>query len=83
MQLGGSSAEHDGRYVLGDDALACLKDIKRWIRLYDEGYNRHDVARAVAEADLINNDVLEILSSWPETDGGQGLRYKISAACRK
>lgn len=69
--------------MLGDDALACLKDIKRWIRLYDEGYNRHDVARALAEADLVNNDLLEILSSWPETDEGQGLRYKIAASCCK
>ncbi|KAF2098057.1 timeless-domain-containing protein [Rhizodiscina lignyota] len=79
--LGGSSAEYDGRYVLGDDALACLKDIKRWLKLHDDSYNRHDVARALAEADLVCKDLLEILASWPETDEGQGMRYKIAAAC--
>ena len=31
------------KYALGDDALACLKDLRRWLKLYDEKLNRYDV----------------------------------------
>lgn len=35
--------EEDGKYTLGDDALACLKDLRMWLKLYDEKMNRYDV----------------------------------------
>lgn len=37
------STEDGGKYVLGDEALAVLKDLRRWLKLYDEKLNRYDV----------------------------------------
>jgi replication fork protection complex subunit Tof1/Swi1 len=67
--------------VLGDDALACLRDVKRWLKLYDEKSNRMDVARCLGEANLINGDLLPILSLWGTS--GQGSKYlsRIALAC--
>ncbi|GME23389.1 Timeless protein [Neofusicoccum parvum] len=79
--VGGSSIEQEGRYVLGDDALACLKDIRRWLRLYDQRLNRHDVARCLAEADVIKGDLCEILALWTEDRINDRLRSKAALAC--
>lgn len=67
--------------MLGDDALACLKDLRRWIKLYDQRLNRLDVARCLAEANLIRGDLLEILAGWPEDATEDKLKYKIMLAC--
>lgn len=67
--------------MLGDDALACLKDLKRWLLLYDEKTDRFDVKRCLAEANLVKGDLLEILASWREEDQEHGLRRKIAFAC--
>ena len=80
-QLGGTGADEDGRYVLGDDALACLKDLKRWLRLHDERANRLDVARCLADANLVNGDLLPILATWSETAMEDKFRSKIALAC--
>lgn len=80
-QLGGTGADEDGRYVLGDDALACLKDLKKWLKLHDEKANRLDVARCLAEANLVNGDLLEILATWPEEATEDKLKSKIALAC--
>jgi hypothetical protein len=82
-QVGGTGTEEDGRYVLGDDALACLKDIKRWLKLYDEKTNRLDVARCLAEANLVKGDLLEILAAWPEDATEDRVSSKIALACCK
>ncbi|KAI9719692.1 MAG: Topoisomerase 1-associated factor 1 [Chrysothrix sp. TS-e1954] len=79
--LGGSSAGEDGLYVLGDDALAVLKDIKRWLRLYDDKTNRLDVARLLAEANLVQGDLLPILASWPEAAHEGSFRGKVALLC--
>ncbi|KAL9134701.1 MAG: hypothetical protein Q9175_004114 [Cornicularia normoerica] len=79
--LGGTGAEEDGRYVLGDDALACLKDLKRWLKLHDEKANRLDVARCLAEANLVKGDLLEILVAWPEAATEDKIKSKIALAC--
>ncbi|KAL8692884.1 MAG: hypothetical protein Q9218_002177 [Villophora microphyllina] len=79
--LGGTGADEDGRYVLGDDALACLKDLKRWLKLYDEKANRLDVARCLAEANLVEGDLLEILGAWPEEATDDKFKSKIALAC--
>ncbi|KAI9820230.1 MAG: Topoisomerase 1-associated factor 1 [Pycnora praestabilis] len=79
--LGGTGADEDGRYVLGDDALACLKDLKRWLKLHDEKANRLDVARCMAEANLVNGDILEILAAWPEEATEDKIKSKIALAC--
>ena len=69
--------------MLGDDALACLKDLKRWLKLYDEKTNRLDVARCLAEANLVIGDLLEILASTPEEAMENRAKAKINLACRK
>ncbi|KAL8921876.1 MAG: hypothetical protein Q9208_005480 [Pyrenodesmia sp. 3 TL-2023] len=79
--LGGTGTNEDGRYVLGDDALACLKDLKRWLKLYDEKANRLDVARCLAEANLVEGDLLEILGAWPEEATEDRVKSKIALAC--
>jgi len=66
---------------LGDDALACLKDLKKWLKLHDEKANRLDVARCLAEANLVNGDLLEILAAWPEDATEDKLKSKIALAC--
>ncbi|RMD42099.1 hypothetical protein DV735_g3033, partial [Chaetothyriales sp. CBS 134920] len=78
--LGGSSADEEGRYVLGDDALACLRDLKRWLKLYDEKLNRLDVARCLAEAKLVTGDLLPILASWPEDGRNDRLKARVALA---
>ncbi|KAL2866844.1 putative DNA repair protein (Tof1) [Aspergillus lucknowensis] len=79
--LGGYNGEDADRYVLGDDALACLRDIKRWLKLYDEKFNRMDVARCLGEANLVHGDLIQILSLW--WNGGQQSKYmsRIALAC--
>ena len=67
--------------MLGDDALACLKDLKKWLRLHDEKANRLDVARCLAEANLVKGDLLEILAAWPEAATEDKLKSKIALAC--
>ncbi|KAF5658742.1 replication fork protection complex subunit Tof1 Swi1 [Fusarium heterosporum] len=79
--LGGASADDDGRYQLGDDALEVLRDIKRWIRFYDEKTNRMDVARCIHEANLIEGDLLPILATWPENAQDSQFRSKVALAC--
>ncbi|KAF4625799.1 hypothetical protein G7Y89_g12363 [Cudoniella acicularis] len=79
--LGGSGADEDGRYVLGDDALACLRDLKKWLKLYDEKANRLDVARCLAESNLVGGDLLQILATWPENATEDRLKSKIALAC--
>ncbi|KAL4888563.1 topoisomerase 1-associated factor 1 [Aspergillus ambiguus] len=79
--LGGFNGEDADKYMLGDDALACLRDIRRWLKLFDEKYNRMDVARCLGEANLVNGDLLPILSVW--WNGNQQSRYmsRIALAC--
>ncbi|KAI1635930.1 timeless protein-domain-containing protein [Biscogniauxia mediterranea] len=79
--LGGFSADDDGRYVLGDSALEVLKDIKKWIRFYDEKTNRMDVARCLAEANVIDGDLLHILAGWPENATDNRFRARAALAC--
>ncbi|KAL4793804.1 timeless protein-domain-containing protein [Aspergillus venezuelensis] len=79
--LGGFNGEDADRYVLGDDALSVLRDIKRWLKLYDEKFNRMDVARCLGEANLVNGDLIQILSLWWMI--GQQSKYmsRIALAC--
>lgn len=67
--------------MLGDDALACLRDLKKWLKLYDEKANRLDVARCLAESNLVGGDLLQILAAWPENATDDRLKSKISLAC--
>ena len=67
--------------MLGDDALACLRDLKRWLKSYDEKLNRLDVARCLAEAKLVTGDLLPILASWPEDRSNDKLKARVALAC--
>lgn len=67
--------------MLGDDALACLRDIKRWLKLYDEKANRLDVARCLAELNLVGGDLLQILAAWPENETDNKIKSRIALAC--
>ena len=67
--------------MLGDDALACLKDLKKWLKLHDEKANRLDVARCLAETNLVKGDLLEILAAWAEAATEDKLKLKIALAC--
>lgn len=65
--LGGidhTSTESPPPYKLGHDALACLKDLKRWIKAIDEKNQTFDVALACAESGLVINELLVILCQW-------------------
>ncbi len=62
--------------------MACLKDIKRWLKLYDERLNKLDVARCLAEANLVKGDLLEILGSLTEEAARDRLKSKVALACR-
>ncbi|KAF9881224.1 DNA repair protein [Colletotrichum karsti] len=79
--LGGTSADDDGQYRLGDDATEVLRDLKKWIRFYDEKTNRMDVARCIAEANLVEGDLLPILAGWPESATDNKFRARIALAC--
>ena len=69
--------------MLGDDALACLKDLRRWLRLYDDKANRLDVSSCLAKANLVTGDLLEILSLWREDLQEDRHFSKLSLACRE
>lgn len=60
----------DGLYRLGHDALACLKDLKRWIRSVDDRNGLADVALACAECGLVTNDLTVILCQWDRPPKG-------------
>lgn len=63
--LGGPDFGDPNRpYKLGDDALGCLRDLKKWIKGYDERLDRWDVARAISETSLVTFDLIEILTKW-------------------
>ncbi|KAJ5096214.1 Timeless protein [Penicillium alfredii] len=79
--LGGFNGENADQYILGDDALACLRDIKRWLKLYDEKNNRMDVARCLGEANLVNGDLLPILSTWWASGQKSKHMTRVALAC--
>lgn len=65
--LGGTDLASDEAippYRLGDEAFACLKDIKKWLKSYDDERNTWEVAVACAESGLVINDLIVILCDW-------------------
>ncbi|KAK6704233.1 Topoisomerase 1-associated factor 1 [Fusarium graminearum] len=78
--LGGLSVD-DGHYELGDDAFEVLRDLKRWIRFYDEKTNRMDVARCIYDGNLVAGDLLPILATWPENATDSKFKARMALAC--
>ncbi|KAF1932755.1 topoisomerase 1-associated factor 1 [Didymella exigua CBS 183.55] len=70
----------DGTYSLGDDALVCLKDLRKWLKFADGQLNRRDVARCMAEANLVKGDLLEILAKVSPRVLEQSLKHKLAVA---
>ncbi|KAJ4354924.1 Topoisomerase 1-associated factor 1 [Ascochyta clinopodiicola] len=70
----------DGTYALGDDALICLKDLRKWLKFADGQLNRRDVARCMAEANLVKGDLLEILAKVSPRVLEQTLKHKVAVA---
>lgn len=58
--------------------MACLKDLRRWLKLYDTKLNRLDVKRCLSEANLVKGDLLEILGQWRDQDHTNVLRRKVA-----
>jgi replication fork protection complex subunit Tof1/Swi1 len=58
-----------------------LKDIRRWIKFYDEKLNRLDVQRILAESNLVKVDLLEILAGWTEAQTENKLKFKVALGC--
>jgi hypothetical protein len=80
LQLGGIG--DDGTYSLGDDALLCLKDLRKWLKFADTQLNRRDVARCMAESNLVKGDLLEILAKVSPRAMEDKWRHKIAVAAR-
>ncbi|KAF2644896.1 timeless-domain-containing protein [Massarina eburnea CBS 473.64] len=76
--LGGTG--DNGTYQLGDDVILCLKDLKRWLKLADQQLNRRDVARCMAEANLVKGDLLEILAKVSDNLMHDVRKQKIAVA---
>jgi replication fork protection complex subunit Tof1/Swi1 len=55
--------------------------LKRWLKLYDEKANRLDVARCLAESNLVGGDLLQILAAWQENENENRIKSKIALAC--
>lgn len=51
------------------------------MRLVDHKHNRQDVARCMAEANLVKGDLLEILAKISEKLIHDKLKHKIAVAC--
>lgn len=83
--LGGPDHTTDaGLYKLGHDALACLKDLKRWIKSVDERNGTSEVALACADCGLLQNDLTVILCQWDKPVPGvtrTRTTDKIMVAC--
>ncbi|KAF2716401.1 timeless-domain-containing protein [Polychaeton citri CBS 116435] len=77
----GGSSSLDGRYEVGDDAVHALKDLTRWLRLYDEKTGRYDVKRCIAEANLVKGDLVEVLAQWEEKDQESKAKQRLALGC--
>ena len=58
-----------------------MRDLKRWLKLYDEKLNRLDVARCLAEAKLVGGDLLPILASWTDDGNNDRVKSRVALAC--
>ncbi|KAK3049160.1 Topoisomerase 1-associated factor 1 [Extremus antarcticus] len=77
----GGQSTLDERYEIGDSAPAVLKDILRWLRLYDDKLDRYDVKRCLADSNLVKGDLLEILALWPEDQQENAWKAKLALEC--
>ncbi|OLL26279.1 Phosphatidylinositol 3-kinase tor2 [Neolecta irregularis DAH-3] len=80
--IGGfNHADESCPYVLGDDALNCLKDLKKWLRGHDDRLGVWDAARCMAEAQMVQNDICPTLSLWDESSSSDRQKSRLALAC--
>ena len=66
---------------MGDDALDVLRDLKKWIRFYDEKMNRMDVARCISDSGVADTDLLQIMALWTEAESDSKFKARLALAC--
>ncbi|EPX74348.1 uncharacterized protein SOCG_03558 [Schizosaccharomyces octosporus yFS286] len=57
-------SKSDSPYVLGEDALGCLKDLKRYLQIIDEKYKVWQVRFLLSKLRVVANDLCPILACW-------------------
>ncbi|GAO47499.1 timeless-domain-containing protein [Saitoella complicata NRRL Y-17804] len=76
--LGGiDQADPQRRYILGDDALGCLKDLKKLLR-QDESWT---CARILTDTNVVNGDLCEILAAWTDEEVENKAKARYGLAC--
>ncbi|KAL2312084.1 Mating-type switching protein swi1 [Schizosaccharomyces pombe] len=79
--IGGFDYSDDEKvYVLGDEALACLKDLKRYLQVVDEKYKVWQIRSLLSSLQLVTNDICPILSDW-DKDITNYRNWRIALAC--
>lgn len=64
-------------FKLGDEALLCLKDLKKWLIGYDEKRNTWSVAAACGDSGLVINSLVPILCQWSDNVENDGFRSNL------
>ena len=80
--LGGIDFANPSRpYVLGDDALGCLKDLKKWVKFYGAS-SKLDALRCIADTNLVSLDICQILGSFKEGQENDKIKWRMALNCR-
>jgi len=80
--LGGIDYTAPGHpYVLGDDALGCLKDLKKWIKFYGSS-GKLDALRCIADTNLVSLDLCQILGRFTEGEESDKVKARLALNCR-
>ena len=76
--LGGIEYAEPGHpYVLGDDALGCLKDLKKWVKFYGSS-GKLDALRCIAETNLVSLDLCQILGQFKEGQENDKVKWRLA-----
>jgi replication fork protection complex subunit Tof1/Swi1 len=79
--LGGIDyTDQQKQYVLGDDALGCLKDLKKWVKFYGSS-GKLDALRCIAGTSLVSVDISHILGQFKEGQESDKLKMRIALNC--
>lgn len=80
--LGGIEYSQPGHpYVLGDDALGCLKDLKKWVKFYGSS-SKLDALRCIADTNLVSLDICQILGQFKEGQEDDKAKCRLALNCR-
>jgi replication fork protection complex subunit Tof1/Swi1 len=79
--LGGVDFTDPNRpYVLGDDALGCLKDLKKWVKFYGSS-GKLDALRCIADTNLVSLDLCQILGQFREGQENDKMKSRLALNC--